>query len=85
MESENSGNENNVLVDILVALGYLFAIGVNVYMIADQITDGESSRQLSLWWTRKTASLRHAERVDKMFRQQVGAVIFEAIETVEGA
>ena len=71
--------------DVLVALGYVVAVALNAYLIADQITDGESSRQLSLWWLNTRAKWKQAISLEDELQKSTPHMLFEAITIVEDA
>ncbi|MDE2106029.1 MAG: hypothetical protein KGL39_52890 [Patescibacteria group bacterium] len=70
--------------DICITVCYVIAVGLNAYIIMDQVTNGQSSQDLSLWLTRTKGKLRHAVDLEQRFQKEKPYVMWEAINTVEG-
>lgn len=69
---------------LLVTCLYAVAIGINVYRIADTLSDGKVSRELSLALTRWKGQAGYKLAEYKAERKARSYVIWEAIQTVEG-
>lgn len=78
-------DDRSILRDICIGIAYIIAVGINVYLIADQLTNGESSRQVSLWITKTGGKWRRAITIEETVQKEAGHVIWEAINTVEDA
>lgn len=86
MESENSKEEKattvyNVTMDIILCL----AVGYYFYVVMDEVTDGQFSREVSVRVTKIRGRIRTEIERNNKFRKLVGPVLFDAITTVEDA
>lgn len=67
-----------------IACVYAVAIGVNVYLIADQLSDGALSRALSLQFYRIRGEVRDRIRFRRSLKKDVSHMLWEAVQIVEG-
>ena len=72
-------NAKDVIMDTIIA----FMVGVQIYMILDEVTDGNFSRELSVRTTKLRAKLERMIEIEQRVQRDTGAVIFEAISTIE--
>ena len=65
---------------VLIAL-----VGVQAFIIMDELSDGKLSRELSVKLVYYKARIRDYIDREETIRRNTGAVIFDAINTVESA
>jgi hypothetical protein len=69
--------------DIVMDTVLVFLVGVQIYMILDEVTDGNFSRELSVKITKNKARIKELIEIERRVQKDTGSVIFEAITTVE--
>lgn len=71
---------------LVVGLLYVVGVGVQVFIVVDELTDGRLSDDLATWWRTVTARAREARRIDELVREQTPWVLWDAhqILDVEG-
>lgn len=70
------------LYDILVDVGMIVMTLSTVYIILDQATNGESSRQLSMRGTHVYGQIRENLRREREFKRDFGRVFWQALGIV---
>ena len=83
MTEEPQEPENRAAEVFILAL-YGFGIGLNVYIIVDQMTDGRLSRECSLRWQRFRGKLVGRIQHEREVKRDESKVVWEAINIVEG-
>jgi len=82
--ADDDTERSTVVSDILIDILYAVVIGVNVYVIVDQATDGALSRSMSL----RVQRVRHRAATwaqhRKEYRRDVGHMFWQATTTLEG-
>lgn len=63
---------------VIVGALYAIAVGVQVYAIVDELTDGDLSADLSAWWRTTTARWRHRRRLDAQVSEDLPWVLWQA-------
>jgi hypothetical protein len=69
----------DLVMDTIIA----FMVGIQIYMILDEVSDGNFSREFSVKLTKWKAKLRKAIEIEERMQRDTGATIFEAITIVE--
>lgn len=72
--------QTDVLIDVL----YAVAIGINVYLIVDTLSDGQLSRSISMKARTLVGNVHYKVKHEETVRKEAGKVIWEAIDIVEG-
>jgi hypothetical protein len=82
MDSDPQGESKlrSLVIFCLSAVG----IGTNVYLLADQMSDGAFSRELSIKWTNFKAKMKKDLNYDRQLKSDTARMLWEAIQTVEG-
>lgn len=76
----------DVIYGVVVGTLYVLAVGVQVFLVVDEVTHGALSTQVGTWWREWTAQLRERRRVAAEFRIHRPWVLWDALEaTVEAA
>jgi hypothetical protein len=63
---------------------YIAAIGLCLYSVIDQLMDGQLSRELGVWLTKTKGTLRYRKRDYEQFQKDLGKMLWQASETLEG-
>lgn len=71
----------DITVDIVLALG----VAVQAYIIVDTLSDGRLTRELSMKTLKVRAKIKEWYDRERAVRKHTGAVIFDAITTIEDA
>jgi hypothetical protein len=71
--------------DLIMDLVLIALVGVQAFIIMDELSDGKLSRELSVKLVYYKARIRDYIDREETIRRNTGAVIFDAINTVEGA
>ncbi len=69
--------------EIVVDFLYAIAIGVNVYLVMDTMTDGALTRSVIARMEKLKERLEAMNEARKSWRKDVGTVLFEATMIVE--
>lgn len=78
---EEKSTAYNILMDVIIAVG----VAVQIYTVIDILTDGRLTSDLSTRTVKLRARIKEAYRREREVRKNTGAVIFDAITTVEDA
>ncbi len=73
----------SVAGEIVVDFLYAIAIGVNVYLVMDTMTDGALTRSVIARMEKLKERLEAMNEARKSWRKDVGTVLFEATMIVE--
>lgn len=76
--------ESHATGEWLILALYGFGIGLNVYIIVDQMTDGRLTRECSLRWQRFRGAVAEKLRREQAIKRDESKVVWEAINIVEG-
>lgn len=83
--SEPGPKKADVVYGVVVGTLYVLAVGIQVFLVVDEVTHGALSTQAATWWREFTAKARHNRRVAAEFRSQLPWVLWEAQELVDEA
>lgn len=75
----------DLLYGFVVGLLYVVAVGVQVYMVVDEVTHGELTADVKRRWHTLTASLADRRRLDRLVRERAPWIQWEAHELLERA
>lgn len=75
--------ERITLRDIIMDIVIGAAVGIQIYMTLDEMTDGRFSRDLSMKVVTIKGRIKEAYDRERIVRKDTGRVIFDAITTVE--
>jgi hypothetical protein len=71
--------------DVIMDVVLIALVGIQAFIIMDELSDGKLSRELSVKLVYYKARIRDYIDREETIRRNTGAVIFDAISTVEGA
>lgn len=71
--------------DVIFDLIILIAVGAQVYILVDELTDGSFSREMSVKYTKTKAKIKDAIERERIIQRDTGKVIFDGITIVEDA
>lgn len=74
---------SSVVSDVVIDMLYAVVIGVNVYVIIDQVTDGALSRSVSLRIAHARQKASHWIHTRRQYRRDLGQVLWQATTTLE--
>jgi len=83
MGNDDSELQSNTTYDIVIAALYTLTIGVNVYIIVNELTDGALQTSVSMRLTKLRAKLSEKVKHERAVRKDFGKVLWEATTTVE--
>lgn len=75
----------DLLYGAVVGTLYILAVGIQVFLVVDEVTHGALSTQVGTWWREVTAQWRERRRVTVEVRRQLPYVLFDAHEFVREA
>lgn len=73
----------DTIYGVVVGLLYVVAVGVQVFLIVDDLTHGALSDDLGVWWRHSTARWRHHRHLDAMVRADFPYVLWAAHEILD--
>ena len=77
-------DEGSLAREIIIDSLYAIAIGINVYLIADQLTDGAVSRKVSERWYTYKGRFGTWRNNRRQLRKDTGRMVWQAMNIVEG-
>lgn len=88
--SENSSaarpeTKADLVYGAVVGTLYILAVGVQVFLVVDEVTHGALSAQVGAWWREVTAQWRERRRIETVFRAQAPWVVWDAVQLVDEA
>lgn len=71
------------LYGLIVGALYVLAVGVQVYLVIDEVTHGALSEDVTRRWRTLIAGVNARRRIDRAVREQTPWVLWEAHEMLE--
>lgn len=81
MDERETDNVYGVIIGVL----YVVAVGVQVYVVVDELTHGALSDDVKARWGRLVARWTERRRIDTEVRNAAPWVLWEAHEILEGS
>ena len=78
-------SEKNTVYDIVADAVLAIGITIQMYIIFDTLSDGRLTRELSVKMVKTRARIKEWYDREREVRKHTGAVIFDAITTIEDA
>lgn len=71
------------LYGVVVGVLYVVAVGIQVFVVVDEVTNGQLSDDLAALWRRLTARYRHHQAFEAMVRADFPYVLWSAHEILD--
>jgi len=75
--------DTDMIYGLVVGVLYVVAVGIQVWMVVDEVTDGALSTDVKARWHRATARLRDRRTLDRQVREGAPWVIWEAHQALD--
>lgn len=73
----------DTLYGVVVGVLYVVAVGIQVFMVVDEVTDGQLSTDMVALWRRLTARYRHHQAFEAMVKADFPYVLWSAHEILD--
>lgn len=81
-DDDRGGDRVDLVYGAIVGVLYALAVGVQVYLVVDEVTGGALSDDVRARWRRLTASWHERRRIDREVREGAPHVVWAAIEAL---
>lgn len=81
--TESTTDGVDAVYGVIVGVLYVLAVGVQVYLVVDEVTDGALSADVKARWSRLRARWTQARRIDAEMREAAPWVLWEAYQALE--
>lgn len=71
------------LYGVVVGVLYVLAVGVQAFLIADEVTHGRLTDDVARRWRELTARMNERRRLERTMREQTPWVLWDAHEALE--
>lgn len=85
MGTVNEDREGDTVYGIVIGVLYVLAVGVQVFVVVDEVTHGALSDDLKARWGLLKARIQRARRIDAEVRRDAPWVLWEAVQALEDA
>lgn len=77
--------DDDTIGDLLIGLLYVVAVGVQVFVVVDELTSGALSDEVQRRWRTVTAEAREARRIERELRDMLPEVQYQAWQITKDA